>query len=46
MPDLSVAEQCILAPVIFLLFALGLYPQVMSGMVHGTVTQLVGLVRY
>ncbi|HXP08033.1 MAG TPA: NADH-quinone oxidoreductase subunit M, partial [Acidobacteriaceae bacterium] len=46
MPDLSVAEQCVLAPVIFLLFALGLYPQVMSGMVHGTVTQLVGLVRY
>ena len=45
-PDLSVAEQCILAPVIFLLFALGLYPQLMSGMVHGTVTQLVGLVRY
>ena len=46
MPDLSVAEQCILAPVIFLLLALGLYPQLMSGMVHGTVTQLVGLVRY
>jgi NADH-quinone oxidoreductase subunit M len=46
MPDLTVAEQCILAPVIFLLFAVGLYPQLISGMVHGTVMQLVGLVRY
>jgi NADH-quinone oxidoreductase subunit M len=46
MPDLTVAEQCVLAPAIFLMFVVGLYPQLVSGMVHGTVMQLVGLVRY
>jgi NADH-quinone oxidoreductase subunit M len=46
MPDLTVAEQCVLAPAIFLMFVVGLYPQPISGMVHGTVMQLVGLVRY
>ena len=46
MPDLTVAEQCVLAPAIFLMFVVGLYPQLISGMVHGTVMQLVGLVRY
>jgi NADH-quinone oxidoreductase subunit M len=46
MPDLTVAEQCVLAPAIFLMFLVGLYPQLISGMVHGTVMQLVGLVRY
>jgi NADH-quinone oxidoreductase subunit M len=46
MPDLTVAEQCVLAPAIFLMFVTGLYPQLISGMVHGTVMQLVGLVRY
>ena len=46
MPDLSLAEQWMLAPVIVVLFAVGLYPQVISGMVHATVMQFVGLVRY
>jgi NADH:ubiquinone oxidoreductase subunit 4 (subunit M) len=46
MRDLTVAEQCVLAPAIFLMFVAGLYPQLISGMVHGTVMQLVGLVRY
>jgi NADH-quinone oxidoreductase subunit M len=46
MPDLTVAEQFVLAPAVFLMFVAGLYPQLISGMVHGTVMQLVGLVRY
>jgi NADH-quinone oxidoreductase subunit M len=46
MPDLTLAEQCMLAPVILILFVVGLYPQLVSGMVHSTVMQLVGLVRY
>jgi NADH-quinone oxidoreductase subunit M len=46
MPDLTVAEQCLLAPAVFLMFVAGLYPQLISGMIQGTVMQLVGLVRY
>lgn len=46
MPDLTVGERCMLAPPIVVMFAVGLYPQVISGMVHGAVTQFVGLVRY
>jgi NADH-quinone oxidoreductase subunit M len=46
MPDLTVAEQCVLAPAVFLIFVVGLCPQLISGMVHGTVMQLAGLVRY
>jgi NADH-quinone oxidoreductase subunit M len=46
MPDLSLGERCMLAPPIVVMFAVGLYPQVISGMVRGAVTQFVGLVRY
>jgi NADH-quinone oxidoreductase subunit M len=46
MPDLTLAERCMLAPAIAVMFAVGLYPQLISGMVHGTVMQFVGLVRY
>jgi NADH-quinone oxidoreductase subunit M len=46
MADLTVAERWMLAPAVVVLFAVGLYPQVISGMVHGTVMQFVGLVRY
>jgi NADH-quinone oxidoreductase subunit M len=46
MPDLTLAERCMLAPVVAVMFAVGLYPQLISGMVHGTVMQFVGLVRY
>ncbi len=46
MPDLTLAEQCTLAPAVALMFVLGVYPQLISGMVHGTVMQFVGLVRY
>jgi NADH-quinone oxidoreductase subunit M len=46
MPDLTLAEQCTLAPAVVLMFVLGVYPQLISGMVHATVMQFVGLVRY
>ena len=46
MPDLTLAERCMLAPAIVVMFVVGLYPQLISGMVHGTVMQFVGLVRY
>jgi NADH-quinone oxidoreductase subunit M len=46
MPDLTLAERWVLAPIIVLIFVVGLYPQVISGMLQGTVMQLVGQVRY
>jgi NADH-quinone oxidoreductase subunit M len=46
MRDLTVTEQWMLAPAVAIMFVVGLYPQLVSGMVHGTVMQLVGLVRY
>jgi NADH-quinone oxidoreductase subunit M len=46
MPDLTLGERCMLAPVIVLVFVVGLYPQVISGMLQGTVMQFVGQVRY
>jgi NADH-quinone oxidoreductase subunit M len=46
MADLTLAERWMLAPAVVVLFAVGLYPQLISGMVHGTVMQFVGLVRY
>jgi NADH-quinone oxidoreductase subunit M len=45
MPDLTVAERWILAPVIVLIFAVGLYPQLISGQLQATVMQIVGQVR-
>ncbi|MGC2403254.1 MAG: proton-conducting transporter membrane subunit, partial [Acidobacteriaceae bacterium] len=44
--DLTLAEQWMLAPAIAVLFIVGIYPQAISGMVHGTVMQFVSLVRY
>lgn len=46
MPDLTTAERLILAPVIALMFLVGLYPQVITGMVHSTVMQWVAGVRF
>jgi NADH-quinone oxidoreductase subunit M len=43
MPDLSVAERCMFAPAIVLMFVVGLYPQLISGMLHAAV---ISLVRY
>jgi NADH:ubiquinone oxidoreductase subunit 4 (subunit M) len=35
----------VLAPVIVLIFVIGLYPQLISGQLQGTVMQLLGQVR-
>ena len=41
MADLSTTERLAIAPAILLMFVLGLYPQLITGMVHGTVMQWV-----
>ena len=41
MADLTLTERLALAPVIGLMFVLGLYPQLITGMVHGAVMQWV-----
>jgi NADH-quinone oxidoreductase subunit M len=41
MADLTTTERLALLPAIALLFVLGLYPQLITGMVHGTVMQWV-----
>src|ERR1700677_3312686 len=46
MPDLTLGERCMLAPAIVLMFVVGLYPQLISGMLQGTVLQFVAQVRY
>jgi NADH-quinone oxidoreductase subunit M len=46
MQDLTLGERCVLAPAIVLMFVVGLYPQLISGMLQGTVMQFVGQVRY
>jgi NADH-quinone oxidoreductase subunit M len=45
-PDLSVGERMALAPVIALMFALGLYPQMVLGVVNSTVIQLVQQIKF
>jgi len=40
-PDLTLVERVALAPVIGLMFALGLYPQLILGVVNSTVMQMV-----
>jgi len=39
MPDLSTAQRLVFVPVIALMFLIGLYPQIITGMIHGTVMQ-------
>jgi NADH-quinone oxidoreductase subunit M len=39
MPDLTVAERWAFVPVIALMFVIGLYPQIITGMIHSTITQ-------
>jgi NADH-quinone oxidoreductase subunit M len=46
MPDLTIAERWLLAPVILAIFAVGLYPQLIAGVLQGTVMRLVGQVRF
>jgi NADH-quinone oxidoreductase subunit M len=44
--DLTLAERCMLAPAVALMFVVGLCPQLISGMLHGTVMQFVAQVRF
>jgi NADH-quinone oxidoreductase subunit M len=46
MPDLTVGEQLALLPVIALMFVLGLYPQLVLGVINGTVMQIVHQLRF
>jgi NADH-quinone oxidoreductase subunit M len=46
MPDLTAGERIALAPTIFLMFALGLYPQLVLGFVNSTVIQIVQQLTY
>jgi NADH-quinone oxidoreductase subunit M len=46
MPDLTVGERIALAPTICLMFALGLYPQLVLGFVNSTVIQIVQQLTY
>lgn len=46
MPDLTTAERFVFLPVIALMFLIGLYPQIITGMVHVTVAQWAAGVRF
>lgn len=46
LPDLTTAERLAFVPVIALMFLIGLYPQLITGMVHATVMQWVAGVRF
>jgi NADH-quinone oxidoreductase subunit M len=43
--DLSIAEKASLIPVIAMMFVIGVYPQILLGMLHTTVIQLVQQIR-
>ena len=38
-PDLTTSERLTLAPAIALMFVVGLYPQLITGMIHATIAQ-------
>lgn len=46
MPDLTTAERFVFLPVIAIMFLIGLYPQIVTGMVHVTVAQWAAGVRF
>jgi NADH-quinone oxidoreductase subunit M len=46
LPDLTLAERVLLAPAIALMFVLGVYPQVVLGVVNSTVVELVQHLRF
>ncbi len=45
-PDLSTRERLALAPAIALMFALGLYPQLVLGVINSTVMQMVQQIKF
>ena len=46
MPDLTVTERVAVLPAIALMFVLGLFPQLITGMVHSAITQWAAGVRF
>ncbi len=46
MRDLTTTERLVLLPAIALMFVLGLYPQLITGMIHTTVAQWIAGVRF
>jgi NADH-quinone oxidoreductase subunit M len=46
LPDLSLAERVVVLPVIALMFVLGVYPQLVLGVVNSTVVQMVEQLRF
>jgi NADH-quinone oxidoreductase subunit M len=46
LPDLTTGERLALAPAIGLMFALGLYPQLVLGVINSTVMQMVQHLRF
>jgi NADH-quinone oxidoreductase subunit M len=46
MPDLTTGERIALFPALALMFVLGFYPQLIVGMVNGTVMQMLSQVRF
>jgi NADH-quinone oxidoreductase subunit M len=46
MPDLAITERVALAPAMILMLVLGLYPQIIAGLVSGAVTQWAAGVRF
>ena len=46
MPDLTTGERLAVAPAIALMFALGLYPQLVLGVINSTVVQMVQHVKF
>jgi NADH-quinone oxidoreductase subunit M len=41
MPDLTLRERIVLLPAIALMFVLGIYPQLVLGVINSTVVQMV-----
>ena len=46
MPDLTVGERIALLPAILLMFVLGLYPQLVLGVINRTAMQMVQQLRF
>jgi NADH-quinone oxidoreductase subunit M len=46
MPDLTVGERVALLPAIALMFVLGIYPQLVLGVVNSTVVEMVRQLRF
>jgi NADH-quinone oxidoreductase subunit M len=46
MPDLSVRERVLVLPAIGLMFVLGIYPQLVLGVINRTVVQMVEQLKF